>query len=135
MTTTAIDLKGTLVTQILQPGLLTALRLWKLDGPLTIVSKANGLTPVGDIGADVPAQLAGYGCRHGGTFLVTLLLKETPVQIDLFRNGRPYRTLKFASQGVWRGRIPAIPSPSGVCTLGVTPTGLTGSTVFTFQPG
>ena len=138
VTLTAITLRGTPVTQIVEPGLLTTLRLWKVEQPLRIVSKADGLLPNGDINGNTQAKLAGYGCRHGGTFLVTLLIKATPVEIKLLRNGRLWQTLRFSEappDGAWRGEIPALPSPDGICTLGVAPTGLTGSTVFTFQPG
>lgn len=111
------------------------LQLWKVAPPLRLVSRALGLKPNGEIDPGGDGQVIGYDCRDGGTFLVTLLVKE-PQTIVLARNGLSWRTLSFRTPQTWHGRLPAgPPRPEGICTLDIHPTGLLGTTVLTFEPG
>jgi hypothetical protein len=131
-----VTLAGEPVTQIGSPGLLADLRLWRVNPPLRVLSQSDGLQGNGDIDAGGVGTLTGFGCRQGGTFLVTLLIKQ-PQDVVLSRNGVIFRRLRFPSPGpneVWRGQIPAVSAGDGTCRLEVRPTGLLGTTTFTFQP-
>jgi hypothetical protein len=132
---TPLTLSGEPVAQILHPGLLTTLRLWRLRPPLRLVSRTVGVLPTGDVSGT--ATVTGYGCRNGGTFVVTLLIKTVPVQIGLRVNGADLEPLGFQTapgDGAWRGRIPAPPRADGICTLEIAPNALIGSTVLLFEP-
>ena len=113
------------------------LQLWRYTPPLRVIYRTAGLLPNGDIYGAGDGTITAYSCSHGGTFIVTLLIKSAGA-IAVLRNGQIWRQLTFANPSpttVWRGRIPAVPRPDGVCKLEVKPAGLTGTTVFLFQPG
>ncbi len=113
------------------------LRLWLFTPPLRAIYRTTGLQPNGDISGGGDGAITAYTCDHGGTFIVTLLIKS-PGTIAVRRNGQVWRQLTFApssSGAVWRGQIPAVPQQGGVCKLDVVPTGLIGTTAFLFQPG
>jgi hypothetical protein len=133
----SVSIFGEPVAQLDTPGLRTTMRLWRIEPPLRVLGRTVGVLPNGDINGGERAKLTGYSCERGGIFFVTLLIKAVPVEIRLLRDGEPYRTLNLEtapSDGVWRGQIPALPSPDGTCTLEIVPTGLTGSTQLKFQP-
>jgi hypothetical protein len=133
----SVSIFGEPVAQLDTPGLQTTMRLWRIEPPLRVVSRTVGVRPNGDINGGERAKLTGYSCERGGIFFVTLLIKAVPVKIRLLRDGEPYRTLNLEtapSDGVWRGQIPALPSPDGTCTLEIVPTGLAGSTQHTSRP-
>lgn len=136
VTSGTFTVAGTPIAQSGQADLFqNGLQLWKVAPPLRLVSRAVGLKPNGDIPPYGEGTVVGYGCREGGTFTVTLLVKQ-PQTIVLARNGHPWRKLRFRVPQTWRGHLPAAPSPLyGVCTLDVRPDGLLGTTVFTFEPG
>ena len=67
-----------------------------------------GVEPNGDIYASGDGHLVAFGCHPGGSFLVTLLIKE-PQTVTILRNGAPYRRLRFRSPSPnqpWRASIP-----------------------------
>jgi hypothetical protein len=135
---TTFELDGSSIAQT--QGFLfgqAGLRLWRYEPPLRLLYRTTGLLPNGDIYGGGDGAITAYTCAHGGTFIVTLLIKS-PGAIAVVRNGQLWRQLTFATASpatVWRGRIPAMPQPGGVCKLEIRPAGLTGTTTFLFQPG
>jgi hypothetical protein len=108
--------------------------LWKLDGPLRIRSQTSGLQLNGDLAGQ--GVLVAYGCTRG-TFRVTLLIKQ-PEKIDIRVNDKLVRHLDFPSPSPgqsWHGDFPVSGQHGGACSLSVTSTGLTGTTVFAFDRG
>ena len=127
---------GSLVAFVRRPGSLAGgSALWRIEPPLRLAYRASGLEPNGDVYAGGDAHLVAFGCHAGGTFRVTLLIKE-PEAVTILRNGVVYRRLRFqqpAPNQPWRGAIPTVPGPGTrgrTCTLDVRPEGLTGTTVF-----
>ena len=107
--------------------------LWRIDQPLRVSTKATGLQEEGDIYAHTVGRLVAYGCTRG-TFLLTLLIKE-PETIELRVNGELVRRLSYSAprpDTVWRGRLP-VTGTGATCTLEVAPSGLVGTTVFSFE--
>jgi hypothetical protein len=106
--------------------------LWKLDGPLKLRSQKSGLLPNGDISGQ--AVLVAYGCTTG-TFRVTLLIKQ-PENVDIRVNNKLVRHLEFpkpAEGQSWHGELPVVGQLGGACSMSVTSSGLTGTTVFEFD--
>ena len=137
----AYTLIGSPLAQIAQNGLEQAgLRLWRIQPPLRISTHVFGLRGNGDLDPGGEGTLLAYGCKTGYHFLVTLLVK-TPTTIELLRNGRLYRRLKYSSpqaNEVWRGRIPTIEGAgpaAGTCRLQLRSSGLIGTTVFGIERG
>jgi Dolichyl-phosphate-mannose-protein mannosyltransferase len=132
-----IELRGDRVAQVTQQGLSQAgLVLWKLDRPLRVLSRVSGLQVNGDIYARDKGRLVVYACNNG-TFSVTLIIKE-PEVVDIRIDGRNVRHLAFPSpkeNETWHGDLPVTGHGGGPCTLEVAPTGLVGTTVFTFARG
>jgi hypothetical protein len=131
----AIALEGTPIAELPRFAYgLPALRLWRFEPPMHLVYRTTGLLPNGDIYPGGDGVISSYMCRHGGTFIVTLLVKSAG-PIAVLRDGRLWRTLRFGSPGaVWRRRVAVGAHTSGFCTLEVKPRGLTGTTVFLFEP-
>ena len=134
---TWFELVGERVAQIAQQGLTQAgLVLWKLDRPLRVVSRVTGLQVNGDIYAHNRASFVAYGCTRG-TFRLTLLIKG-PQTVDVLLDGKVVKHLDYPSPApdeVWRGELPVTGHAGGACTLQVEPSGLLGTTVFTFDRG
>jgi hypothetical protein len=134
---TWFELAGDRVAQIEQQGLSQAgLALWKLDRPLRVVSHVSGLQVNGDIYAHNRGRFVAYGCTRG-TFRLTLLIKG-PQTVDLSLDGKVVKHLDFPSPApyeVWRGELPVAGHNDDACTLDVEPSGLLGTTVFTFDRG
>ena len=86
----------------------------------------------GDIYGSDKGRLVAYACNNG-TFAVTLIIKE-PGRVDIRVNGRLVKHLDFrAPQPSWHGEFPVTDHGGGPCTLEVAPSGLVGTTVFTFE--
>ena len=137
----AYDFAGRMVTTISRPeSPVGGWALWRVESPLRLASRSRGVEPNGDIYANGDGHLVAFGCHPGGSFLVTLLIKE-PQTVTILRNGAPYRRLRFRSPSPnqpWRASIPTRPRPGippgkGTCTLDVRPSGLLGTTVFQVQ--
>jgi hypothetical protein len=134
----AYDLAGRMVATVSRPqSPVGGSALWRVESPLRLASRSRGLEPNGDIYANGDGHLVAFGCHPGGSFLVTLLIKE-PQAVTILRNGAPFRRLRFRSPSPnqpWRASIPTRPRPGippgkGTCTLDVRPSGLLGTTVF-----
>jgi hypothetical protein len=134
---TWFELVGDRVAQIAQQGLTQAgLVLWKLDRPLRVTSRVTGMEVNGDIYAHFSGRLIEYGCTQG-RFRLTLLIKE-PETVDIRLDGKLVRQLDFPSpkpDEVWRGEVAVTGHDGDRCTLEVAPSGLLGTTVFTFERG
>ncbi len=106
--------------------------LWRIDGPLRLVSRTEGFTPVGDFGR---AKIVVYPCGPG-VLELTLLGKEgDPVGISV--NGFPWRTVQVSPGAVWSGAVPSL-RPSGKlipCLFELESDGLVGSTRVEWVPG
>jgi Dolichyl-phosphate-mannose-protein mannosyltransferase len=130
-----IELAGEQAGGVEQQGLTQkGLTLWKLGGPLRLRSQTSGLQLNGDISGQ--AVLVAYGCRTG-TFRVTLLIKQ-PENIDIRVNNKLVRHLEFPAPSEnqsWHGDLPVVGQLGGACSMSVTSTGLTGTTVFEFDRG
>jgi hypothetical protein len=128
-----IELRGKPKAQVAQQGLTqSGLTLWKLKGPLRVKTWKSGLEPNGDIAGE--ARLVAYRCTSG-TFSVTLLIKQ-PEKVDIRIDGTLVRHLDFPSVlPSWHADLPVPERKGGTCTLSITSTGLTGTTVFEFHRG
>ena len=90
----------------------------------------------GDIYAHFSGRLVEYGCTQG-RFRLTLLIKE-PETVDIRLDGKLVHHLDYPSprpDEVWRGEVPVNGHDGDTCTLEVAPSGLLGTTVFTFDRG
>ena len=86
--------------------------LWRLDGPARVLSRVSGIRLTsGDIDSD--ARMTAYAC-NGGALLLDLVVPERR-RIQLFRNGKLYRTLQLRAGQRWVGRVPA--GPGSPCTF------------------
>lgn len=134
---TWIDLVGARVAQVMQQGLSQAgLVLWRVDPPLRVSTWLSGLQVNGDVYAHTRARLVVYGCTRG-TFRLTLLIKQ-PETVDILLDGRLLRRLDYPSPApdeVWRGVVDVAGHAHDTCTLELAPSGLIGTTVFTFDRG
>jgi hypothetical protein len=129
---TALTLFGDAVQIMAQQGLLQrGLVLWNIEPPLRLSTALTGVQGSGDIYG--PARLVAYGCDRGALQL-TLVAKGAPVSVELTRDDQPFQTLQLAAEQVWNGEVPAQPR-EGVCSFGVNPSGLVGSTRFQFARG
>jgi hypothetical protein len=88
------------------------------------------LLPNGDVSYE--AALRVYGCR-GGAFDAVFLVKQ-PQRVRVFLDGRLVRSRSFPSPTTWRLRLRPPPAhrATSICTLKVVPSGLLGTTRFTF---
>jgi hypothetical protein len=124
---------GTKLAEVRQVGIQQAgLDLWRLDPPARLSTATTGILADGQVAAG-GATLRAYGCTRGD-FVLTLLVKQ-PQTVDVMRNGDLFERLDLTTpppDGVWRGRIPAVPQ-DGVCELELRPSGLLGTTVFLFE--
>ncbi len=123
----SLQLDGTPVVDAGQiGGVPVGLRLWRVDRPVNVLAKVEGLQPNGDVYQR--ATVRGYGCRSARLRL-TLIAKQ-PETIDLLRGGRLYQRLRLAPPTVWHGVVPAFPDRRGRCRFDVLTHGkLLGSTV------
>lgn len=134
---TWFELVGERIAEVAQPGTgQRGLALWRIEPPLRLSTATSGLQVNGDVYPPQHGRLVVYDCTRG-TFVLTLLIKE-PETVDLVLNGRRYRRLSFDAPPppgyAWRGRVPvSAPGSGGACTLDVVPSGLLGTTVFTFE--
>jgi hypothetical protein len=81
--------------------------LWRLHGPARVLSRTTGIRLTsGDIDSD--ARLTAYDCA-GGALALDLVVPEDR-KLELFRDGRLYRTLRLRAGQSWQGRIPAPPN-------------------------
>jgi hypothetical protein len=130
-----IELAGEPSGGVEQQGLTQkGLVLWKLDGPLRLRSQVSGLQLNGDISGQ--AVLVAYGCTTG-TFHLTLLIKQAE-KVDIRVNNKLVRHLEFPSPSEgqsWHGDLPVVGQLGDVCSMSVTSSGLTGTTVFEFDRG
>jgi hypothetical protein len=111
---------------IMQPGLA----LWRLSGDMKLSFTVTGVRPDGDM--HEPARMIAHECS-GGFFRVTLIAKASR-RVELLVNGKPYKTLRFTSDGdTYSEDIRAVPERQfRTCTLEVRGDSLLGSTVFEF---
>ena len=130
-----IELAGERAGGVEQQGLTQkGLVLWKLDGPLRMLSQTSGLQLNGDLSGQ--GVIVAYGCTRG-TFRVTLLIKQAET-IDIRVGDRLVRHLEFPSPSEgqsWHGEFPVNGLHGKACSLSVTSTGLTGTTQFEFDRG
>jgi dolichyl-phosphate-mannose-protein mannosyltransferase len=128
-----IELAGERAGEVEQVGLTQkGLVLWKLDRPLRLRSQTSGLQLNGDISGQ--AVLVAYDCTRG-TFRVTLLIKQ-PENIDIRVNNKLVRHLEFPDPPggqTWHGDLPVVGQLGGACSMSVSSSGLTGTTVFEFD--
>jgi hypothetical protein len=114
-------------------GVVAAWRLWRLNGPLTLVGRASGIQANGDIYQS--ANVHAFSCP--GALHLTLLAKQDE-QIALYRQGHLYRRLNVKLGGqplkVLHLVVPAEPSAQGPCNYSIRSTGLLGSTVVALVP-
>ncbi|MEP7334440.1 MAG: glycosyltransferase family 39 protein [Actinomycetota bacterium] len=122
---------GEAVATVSQVGLgQNGLTLWRSERPLRLQTAREGVQGSGDIYG--PASMIAYGCR-GGTFELTLIAKGSPVTVRL-DSGQSPQEQTIPAEGIWRPSVPAV-ERDGVCRLGITPSGIVGSTRFEYVPG
>ena len=127
----AFTFPGEAVATIAQVGLAqSGLALWRSERPLRLQTVRTGVQGNGDIYG--PASMVAYGCT-GGTFELTLIAKGSPVTIRL-DNGHTAQERTLAAEEIWRPSVPAV-GQGGVCSLGIGPSGIVGSTRFEYLPG
>jgi hypothetical protein len=119
---------------VAQPGLEAgstpvALRLWKTERPLRILSRSTGFQPNGDIYKSVTIEA--FGCP--GVLHLTLISKEEE-HLSFYRDGVFWRDRLAKPPQVLSLDLPSAPARHGRCSFGVTTTGLLGSTVVGFEP-
>ena len=105
--------------------------LWRVDGPLRLVSRTEGFTPVGDFGR---AKVVVYPCGPGALELTLLGKDGLPVRISV--NGFPWRTVEVEPGVVWSGAVPSL-RPEGQlipCLFELESDGLAGSTRVEWVP-
>jgi hypothetical protein len=112
----------------------SGLRLWRLEGAPRVALRLSGFQPNGDVYGGAHGQVIVYGCGPG-SLRVTVLVK-TPEQIEVSRDGVPWRTESFEKTRVWRVTIPAPPGHDGqdACVFSLRPTALIGTTLIEFEP-
>lgn len=106
--------------------------LWSVDEPLHIVSRTDGLTPVGDF-TDL-VRVVVYRCTEGNLELTLLGKQGFPVEIRV--NGFLFESIQPAAGEVWHGSVPALPAPDGnaQCVFELDTDGLVGSTRVEWVP-
>jgi hypothetical protein len=106
------------------------LGLWRVNEPLRMVSRAGGMTPVGDFRQ---ASVVVYRCGPGA-LEVTLLGKDgAPLIVRV--NGLPYETFDLPAGGVRTIAIrPIVPVPGDPCLFELQSIGLVGSTRVEWKP-
>jgi hypothetical protein len=128
-------LVGEQLKDVKQQGLTQAgLRLWQVKPPLRVRDRISGVLVNGDVYATATGRLDAYGCKDGA-FTVTLIVKQ-PETIVIRVNGQVVQRLEFPTpkpEESWHGQFPVSGHPRDLCTLEVTPSGLMGTTVFTFD--
>lgn len=135
------ELRGTPVADAPQqiPG-QQGLRLWKLEGPLALSTTRGGLKPNGDIYGDTTGTLVAYGCVRGG--LRATLISKQDQTVEIRRDGVLFLRLPLQADEIWRGVVPVLPATGAAaragrrtCRFDVRPSGLLGTTVFSFERG
>ncbi|HZT92651.1 MAG TPA: glycosyltransferase family 39 protein [Gaiellaceae bacterium] len=110
---------------------VTGLTLWRLAPPARLAAITAGVQPNGDMHGT--ATISVYGCRRGELQL-TVLPKETRtlvVELD----GRVVLRRSIAGLPSWTGGVAVPPSRRPrICTFGIVPHGLLGSTRIAFVP-
>ena len=134
---TWIELRGERAAEIQQQGLTQAgLVLWKLERPLRVLTRISGLQVNGDVYGPDKGRLVAYACSDG-TFKVTLIIKQ-PQTVDIRLDGRVVKHLDYPApkeNETWHGEFPVSGHGGGPCTFEVAPSGLVGTTVFTYDRG
>ena len=105
--------------------------LWRVDGPLRLVSRTEGFTPVGDFGR---ARVVVYPCGPGALELTLLGKDGFPVRLSV--NGFPWRAVDVKPGAVWSGAVPSF-RPGGQlipCLFELESDGLVGSTRVEWVP-
>jgi dolichyl-phosphate-mannose-protein mannosyltransferase len=80
-------------------------RLWQAAQPVRATTRLRGIAPSGDIAPS--AKLTVYGCSGGVLHLG--LDAPTDRTVDLWRNGKAFRTLELKGGQPWSGDVPAFP--------------------------
>jgi len=116
-------------------GSSTGLALWRIDLPLRIVTRKDGVDPVTGALAK-QARITAYACR-GGSVVLALVAPDDRL-VRLSRNGVPAKPLHLASGMRWSGSIP-VPAPrrpgAQACTLSLRGTLGVTAEQFEFSPG
>ena len=105
--------------------------LWRVDEPLRLASRAEGLSAIGDFRH---GKVVVYRCSPGA-LEVTLLGKDGfPVRITV--NGFPWRTVQPQQGGIWTGSVPPLFFGDGEspCLFELASEGLVGSTRIEWVP-
>jgi hypothetical protein len=114
-------------------GIVAPWRLWRLGAPLSLVGRASGIQPNGDIYAS--ATVHAFNCP--AKLQLTVLAKQDE-RIDVYRQGSLYRRLNVTLDGqamkALRLTVPSKPSAQGPCGFAIKSTGLIGSTVVAVIP-
>ena len=105
--------------------------LWRTDGPLRLVSRTEGFTPVGDFGR---TKVVVYPCGPGALELTLLGKDGFPIHLSV--NGFPWRTIELEPGGVWSGAVPSLRTAGEMipCLFELESDGLVGSTRVEWVP-
>jgi hypothetical protein len=103
--------------------------LWNARAPLGLRSLQLGLQPNGDVYGSGTIQA--YDCP--GTLRATLRPKSAQ-RLNLYRDGRLYRSFTARPPDVLHLAVPSRPGASGRCSFGITSTGLLGTSGIAFVP-
>jgi hypothetical protein len=108
------------------------LAAWRVDGPVKVVLRVEGILPNGDFGGT--ASVTVYGCRRG-TLDVTILGK-TGDPVDARIDGITIARLETPPETAVTHRIPAPPYADGArtCVFELANPGYAGSTTIAFAP-
>jgi hypothetical protein len=121
-----------LATTTLTGAGVAGLALWKLEGTPRLLERRGGFQPNGDI--PYQAELREYGCRRGGTFLVTFFGK-TAERVAVALNGRRVATVHLVKGAAPTQVVHAGAGRDGSCTLTLRPSTLVGTTEVRFARG
>jgi hypothetical protein len=111
----------------------TGLRLWRLDAAPRVALRMTGFQPNGDVYGGSTGTVIVYGCGPGS--LRVIILVKTPVEIEIKRDGVPWRTRTFQTEQVWDVHIPAPAGHDGrdTCVFDLQPNALLGTTLIEFD--
>jgi len=126
-----IALEGERVASSTPTDIAPGSSLWRIDGPLRLVSRTEGFTPVGDFGR---AKVVVYPCGPGALELTLLGKEGFPLHLSV--NGFPWQTIELEPGDVWSGAVPSL-RPAGEvipCLFELESDGLVGSTRIEWAP-
>ncbi len=125
-----IELAGEKVADVAQPGLTQrGLALWKLDGPLRLVSQTSAVQLNGDIYGPNAGKVEAWDCH--GAFRYTIFAKENQT-VDIRVDGKLVQRLDLKTDESSHGSVP-VDRPGTRCTLEVVPSHLLGTTDLGFD--